>query len=94
MVIAFVGFSYLNLVLLFCCLRWFERAAPGSAARGKCHSGRAPLAGAPGPAPPAARSRPSAPSCISSSRPSADRPVLCGGGMREQGENKVPVRCA
>ncbi|RLN12723.1 hypothetical protein C2845_PM09G16930 [Panicum miliaceum] len=33
--VAFVGFSYLDLVLLFCCLRWFERAAPGSAARGQ-----------------------------------------------------------
>lgn len=33
--VAFVGFSYVDLVLLFCCLRWFENAAPGSPARGK-----------------------------------------------------------
>jgi len=34
-VVAFVAFSYVDLVLLFCCLRWFERAAPGSPARGQ-----------------------------------------------------------
>jgi hypothetical protein len=33
--VAFVAFSYIDLVLLFCCLRWFETAAPGSPARGK-----------------------------------------------------------
>lgn len=32
---AFVAFSYVDLVLLFCCLRWFESAAPGSPTRGK-----------------------------------------------------------
>ncbi|XP_039843781.1 uncharacterized protein LOC120703693 [Panicum virgatum] len=32
--VAFVAFSYVDLVLLFCCLRWFESAAPGSPARG------------------------------------------------------------
>lgn len=32
--VAFVAFSYVDLVLLFCCLRWFEKAAPGSPARG------------------------------------------------------------
>ncbi|KAL6839394.1 hypothetical protein ACP4OV_030664 [Aristida adscensionis] len=31
--VAFVGFSYVDLVLLFWCLRMFERAAPGSGAR-------------------------------------------------------------
>lgn len=33
--VAFVAFSYVDLVLLFVCLRWFEKAAPGSSARGK-----------------------------------------------------------
>ncbi|KAF8652124.1 hypothetical protein HU200_063074 [Digitaria exilis] len=33
--VGFVAFSYIDLVLLFCCLRWFENAAPGSPARGK-----------------------------------------------------------
>ncbi|XP_025811108.1 uncharacterized protein LOC112888928 [Panicum hallii] len=33
--VAFVAFSYIDLVLLFCCLRWFESAAPGSPARGQ-----------------------------------------------------------
>ncbi|CAN6169593.1 unnamed protein product [Urochloa humidicola] len=33
--VAFVAFSYVDLVLLFVCLRWFERAAPGSPTRGK-----------------------------------------------------------
>lgn len=31
--VAFVAFSYLDLILLFACLKWFETAAPGSAAR-------------------------------------------------------------
>lgn len=33
--IAFVAFSYIDLVLLFICLRWYERAAAGSPTRGK-----------------------------------------------------------
>ncbi|TVU07955.1 hypothetical protein EJB05_41334, partial [Eragrostis curvula] len=32
--IAFVAFSYIDLVLLFICLRWYEKAAPGSPTRG------------------------------------------------------------
>ncbi|KAL6628923.1 hypothetical protein ACP70R_028688 [Stipagrostis hirtigluma subsp. patula] len=31
--VAFVAFAYLDLVLLFCCLRRYERAEPGSTAR-------------------------------------------------------------
>ncbi|XP_062229092.1 uncharacterized protein LOC133926931 isoform X2 [Phragmites australis] len=33
--VAFVAFSYTDLVLLFCCLRWFEKEVPGSATRDK-----------------------------------------------------------
>ncbi|RLN08805.1 hypothetical protein C2845_PM11G00040 [Panicum miliaceum] len=33
--VAFVAFSYLDLILLFACLRWYETAAPGSAARAR-----------------------------------------------------------
>jgi hypothetical protein len=37
--IGFVAFSYVDLVLLFVCLRWYEREAPGSATRGKLKVG-------------------------------------------------------
>ncbi|OEL27124.1 hypothetical protein BAE44_0011857 [Dichanthelium oligosanthes] len=33
--VAFVAVSYMFLVVLFCCLRWFERAPPGSTTRGR-----------------------------------------------------------
>ena len=33
--IAFAAFSYLNLLLLFWCIRQFEQSPPGSAARGR-----------------------------------------------------------
>jgi hypothetical protein len=37
--IGFVAFSYVDLVLLFVCLRWYEREAPGCATRGKLKVG-------------------------------------------------------
>ncbi|CAN6191214.1 unnamed protein product [Urochloa humidicola] len=37
--VLFVIASYLSLVLLFYCLRWFEESAPGSAARDRARLG-------------------------------------------------------
>ncbi|CAN6215111.1 unnamed protein product [Urochloa humidicola] len=37
--VLFVLASYLSLVLLFYCLRWFEESAPGSAARDRARLG-------------------------------------------------------
>jgi hypothetical protein len=37
--IGFVAFTYVDLLLLFVCLRWYEREAPGSATRGKLKVG-------------------------------------------------------